>query len=72
MITDIKVAEELVSKHPELSWDGWNITWIYENPDGYMDKRGIFNEGKWCIKEVYAYENNGWNIPNKVLKRHNV
>jgi hypothetical protein len=69
---DLETAERLVNVHPELSWDGWNIVWVYEDADGFMSQDGVFQNNTWCRKRIFSYETNGWNIPKKVLGKYNV
>lgn len=69
---DLETAERLVSIHPELSWDGWNIVWVYEDADGFMSQDGVFKNNTWCRKKIFSYEANGWNIPKKVLGKYSV
>jgi hypothetical protein len=67
-INTLKKAEELVCDNPILSWDGWDINYIYEDSSGFLKKEGIYKDNKWHIKEVYKYINGGWNIPDERIK----
>lgn len=63
-------AEQFVSNNPNFTWDGWDI--VYTVQDDYAEYLpvGIYNreENKWYRRSIYAYGDNGWNIPDSVLK----
>lgn len=65
MIKDLDKMEKIVKKYPNLSWDGWNVVEVNRNPAAMFKVDGAFVNGKWHIKKVYSYENEGWKIPNK-------
>ena len=69
-IKDLKKAEEIVNNNTNLSWDGWDINYIYQDPSGYSKKEGIYKNNEWHIKEVYEYINNEWNIPDERINNN--
>lgn len=69
-MNNLEHMERIVELHPQLSWDGWDIVRMYEDNSAYLNKNGIFKDGVWYIKEVYKLENNGWNIPSKIIRNY--
>lgn len=67
-IDSIEKAEDLVEKTPSLSWDGWNIIWKKEDPEGYMSTSGVFLNNKWHIKKVFPLIDGQWEISDSVIK----
>jgi hypothetical protein len=67
-IKDLEKAEQIVNNNPNLSWDGWEITYTYKDPSAYSKKEGMYKDNQWYIKEVYKYINNEWNIPDERIK----
>jgi hypothetical protein len=67
-IDDLEKAESIVKTNPKLSWEGWNIVWSEENPDGYINPNGAFINSRWHIKRVFPLQEGCWDLPNKVIK----
>jgi len=67
-MNNLEYMEMLVKNHPELEWEGWNVVWTHEDSSAYMQKNAVFKDGKWFLREVYTCEENGWNIPKKILR----
>jgi len=72
MMNNLEKMENIVNLSKKLSWDGWDVVHLSEDASGYMDKNGLFVNGKWHIKQVFKLERTGWNIPSKFLKEINV
>jgi|694.fasta_scaffold139132_3 hypothetical protein len=65
LITSLEEANKIVNQFKDLRWDGWDIISIEKNPDGYMNKNGIFIDGAWAIRKKYIVKRSGWSLPNK-------
>ncbi len=64
MLVELNKAEEIVDKHNNLFWDGWDIVIANPTIDGYSNKSGIFFDGKWCTKRVISPSSRGlYSIP---------
>jgi hypothetical protein len=68
MMNNVEKMEKLVETNKSFYWEGWDLVHIQENPDGYMRNDGVFKDGKWYTKKIFKLENNGWNIPDRILK----
>lgn len=69
LISNLNEAENIVSKSPKLSWDGWNI--IYCVQDDYAEylSIGSFNPltRLWYRKTTYPCTHKGWNLPKLLV-----
>lgn len=65
-------AESFVKSTPNFYWEGWNLIYLLETPEGYQDKKGAFVNNKWHIKQVFKLEQDGWIIPSSMIKGRNV
>jgi len=67
-IKSLEKMEEIVSKEPTLSWDGWNVVSTLPNKTGWMREDGAFIKGRWYTKRVYEITEAGWEIPSKLVR----
>lgn len=67
LVKDLAVMEEIVSKHKELSWDGWDVVELVGSPTAMLKKNGAYlrDKGTWFIKNVFSPSSEGWSFPNK-------
>jgi len=64
MLVELQKAEEIVEKHANLFWNGWDIVIANPTIDGYSNRSGIFFDGKWCTKRVVGPNSQGlYSIP---------
>lgn len=72
MMNSLLTMEDIVKLNKDLSWNGWDVVYSFEDASGYMDKNGAFINEKWHIKQIFKLERHGWDIPKKFLKGINV
>lgn len=64
--------ESLVNKNDSLHWQGWNVAFLEEDANAYMDPKAAYHKGKWhkytLIENIDGY----WKIPRNVIKKINV
>jgi hypothetical protein len=66
-ITDLKIAEEMVEKHKNFSWIGWDIAYDKKIDDGYTDNQSIIVKNVWYKRKIFKLESDGWNIPDRLI-----
>lgn len=70
IIQTIEEAEKFVNNTKNFKWDGWNIIHIIQDDYAEYLPVGFFNQEdrKWYKKTVYYCGENGWEIPDAVIK----
>lgn len=70
-IPDLDTAETVVSKNPELSWDGWNVVQKTQDDSAQFNVNGVYDRitGKWYIKKTYSLDcdEGCWTIPDEAI-----
>lgn len=64
--------ESLVNKNNSLIWQGWDILFLEEDSNAFMDKDGVFYNDRWHKKTPIENKNGYWKIPRSVIKKINV
>lgn len=65
-----KQAHEFVSKNKNLGffWDGWDIVKFTPNDNGFMQKNGMFRNGKWGHSIRISLKDSGtWAVLEKYV-----
>lgn len=65
IITDLDIMNDIVDKNASLNWNGWDVVFDKETPNGYTHFNGVFKDGKWFIRKTYNLTESGWNIPDR-------
>jgi hypothetical protein len=60
--------DSIISKSKNLEWDGWDVVAYIPDSSGFSDINGTFRDGKWYVRYTYKIYENGWNIPNRIIK----
>ena len=68
IIVNYNESEQFVSdqrnKGVDVSWDGWSMVFWKANPNGFNDKNGAFQNGRWGVKAVVEPDTTGqWRVP---------
>jgi len=64
-------AHSLVEKHSKngFFWEGYTLVKWTPNPNGYMQKNGMFRNNQWGFASKYQVTKNGtWEISEKLAK----
>ena len=64
-------AHKFVSKNKKngFFWDGYTIIKWTPGSNGYMQKNGMYHEGKWGYASRYNFDSAGmWNLSEKYVK----
>jgi hypothetical protein len=65
MITSLKQMEQIVSKHSNLCWVGWDIADRKKAEGARTSVNGVRVDGQWYLQRVYPLTEQGWDIPRK-------
>ena len=67
----IKTEEEMddiVTKHPELHWESWNVVRLQQDDYAEYLPNGLIRDGKWYRQTIYYPDSEGWDIPPVLIK----
>lgn len=67
-IKSLDEMERVVSRNRMLSWDGWTVLHTFESVTGWRSNEGVLIKGKWHIQRRFSVDEEGWNIPNKLVR----
>lgn len=67
-VTSLEQMEKIVSRNRYLRWDGWTVVNSYPSLNGWSKTNGAFSNGKWYQENRYEPNENGWDIPNKLVR----
>lgn len=70
-ISDHSQMDAIVSRSKNLEWDGWDVIAYVQDETGFFDSEGAFKDGKWYLRYVYKLYENGWDIPDRIVKSAN-
>lgn len=70
LISSLEQMESIVKKNRALHWEGWDVIQSYPSPTAWMSKYGSFFRGKWYMNRKFALTEQGWHIPEKMVKRN--
>lgn len=65
MITSLKQMEQIVEKHENLHWVGWDIADRKRADGARMSVNGVRVDGLWYLQRIYPLTKDGWDIPRK-------
>jgi hypothetical protein len=68
LIKDIDTMESIVSNHPDLEWEGWDVMWYKPYPAGFLKVDGAMRDGKWTRLRRIAPERQGWKLPTALSR----
>jgi hypothetical protein len=62
-------AHEVVSRNPNLYWDGWDILEWKKDADAFFNKKGLFRNGSWgrVVRKTSVSDNGTWKVPAKYV-----
>jgi predicted FMN-binding regulatory protein PaiB len=67
-IKSLEGMESIVENNKSLNWDGWTVVESKKDALGYMKSNGAFINSAWYVQKRYEPTENGWNIPNKLVR----
>jgi hypothetical protein len=67
-IKSLDEMERVVSRNRMLSWDGWTVLHTFESVTGWRSNEGVLIKGKWHIQRRFNVDEEGWDIPNKLVR----
>lgn len=63
-----KFVSEQQAKGNEIYWNGWDMTFFKPTPNGFMNKRGVFRNGRWGIETRISCDTKGlWKLNPKYV-----
>lgn len=68
LITSYDYAHSMVEKSKSLSWNGWDIVELKENPAAEYKPNGVLINGTWHYSNVFPLTESGWEVPNKYAR----
>lgn len=57
--------EEIVSKTPNLFWDGWTVVERIKSDKARTSKYGSCINGTWYLEKRFTPEQGGWSMPTR-------
>jgi hypothetical protein len=69
IIKSLETMEKIVSENKTLSWEGWDVVQIFQDPVGWKKPEGVRIKGRWHVKKRFPLSENGWNIPEKMIRQ---
>lgn len=67
-IKSLEQMETVVKRNKFLSWDGWTVVNAFPSEKGRTAKDGAYINGVWHISRRFEPNENGWNIPDKLVR----
>jgi hypothetical protein len=67
IVKSLETMEELVSRHNQLHWDGWDVLELKRNPSGASRTDGIYFGGKWYTHRRFSPSEAGWRLPKRYV-----
>lgn len=72
-VLDLRSATKFVKKNggDGVRWEGWDMIFFKEDPNGWSHVKGAFFSGKWGMQtRVTVSENGTWKVPSYVARRY--
>lgn len=69
-ISSLEKMEEIVGQNNNLSWNGWDVIESKADEGAWMKTNAAFINGKWYRTNKYELAENGWTIPDRLVKKH--
>ena len=70
LIKSLEEMEAIVENNKALSWDGWTVVERTMSNAAWMQPNAQFVNGKWFAINKYFVNQDGWNIPSKLVKKN--
>lgn len=70
IIKDLETMENIVKGNKFLYWDGWTVVNFYHSDKARTSKYGALINGKWSMIKRFTPGKNGWDIPEKIVKKN--
>jgi hypothetical protein len=68
LVSSLEQMESIVKKNRNLKWDGWDVIHFYQSDKAKTSRFGMRINDKWCIYKRFTVTENGWDIPNKLVR----
>jgi hypothetical protein len=68
-IRSLEKMEQIVSSLKFLHWDGWTVVQTFPSEKARTSRKGIFRNGRWYLQRRFEPNENGWNIPEKLVSK---
>lgn len=68
IVKSLEQMEQIVKNNRNLSWDGWTVVNQFKSDRAATSKDGVRINGTWYIHHRYEPNENGWDIPNKLVR----
>ena len=70
LIKSLEEMEVIVENNKALSWEGWTVVKRTKSDAAWMQPNAQFVKGKWFVINKYFVNQDGWNIPSKLVKKN--
>jgi hypothetical protein len=67
-VSSLDKMEEIVTTNKSLSWDGWTVLESKADDAAWMKVNAAFIKNKWHRVNRYEPNENGWTIPDRLVK----
>jgi hypothetical protein len=68
-INSLEQMEAIVENNDSLSWIGWDVVEHQSSPTAWMKQNGVYRNGDWMLQKLYPLNTNGWDLPNKFVRK---
>lgn len=68
LVDNLNDMSSIVNKNKDLDWDGWDVVQYTVSVEAEFSNDGIFKNGVWYKKRIFALNENGWKIPDSFGK----
>lgn len=70
LIKSLEKMEAIVEDNDSLSWDGWTVLEATKSVMAWMKPNAAFIKGEWHLVNRFDANENGWDIPAKLVKKN--
>jgi hypothetical protein len=68
LISNLQKMEEIVLGNPQLDWEGWDVVMYKKNHSAQFNVNGVYKDGDWYNKYTYPITEDGWSIPERLVR----
>lgn len=68
IISSLEQMEDIVRRNRQLAWDGWDVVKRVPAATAWKSPNGVFVKNKWYLQNKFTLMENGWKIPEKLMR----
>ena len=67
-VTSLEQMENIVRNNNQLYWNGWDVERLQPRPNAWSNPSARYFRNKWHLKTTYPITENGWSIPDNIVR----